>query len=200
MFRDFLSHKFFATHFNVSLKDICMHIYIYKYIHLYIYKHTHTYTHTFLYVRVCVYIYIYIPGHFVYFDKRSFSLNVIWQPVRRPYCASVNSHSPMGLVSRQWDAVDWVSVLCDCRCYNDRASRSASSLQCACPFYSSRAGFFVAKHHITQVCQPPHSPHFFPCDFWLFPKLKSPLKWRRFVNVTVTQYTSPVNDVSLPTD
>ena len=24
----------------------------------------------------------------------------------RPYCASVNSHSPVGLVSRQWDAVD----------------------------------------------------------------------------------------------
>ena len=25
---------------------------------------------------------------------------------RTPYCASVNSHSPVGLVSRQWDAVD----------------------------------------------------------------------------------------------
>ena len=34
---------------------------------------------------------------------------------RRPYCASVNSHSPVGLVSRQWDAVDWACVLCDCR-------------------------------------------------------------------------------------
>ena len=30
-------------------------------------------------------------------------------------CASVNSHSPVGLVSRQWDAVDWVCVLCDRR-------------------------------------------------------------------------------------
>ena len=29
---------------------------------------------------------------------------------RRPYCAFVNSHSPVGLVSRQWDAVDWVCV------------------------------------------------------------------------------------------
>jgi len=54
---------------------------------------------------------------------------------------------------------------------------------------------FLAKHHITQVCQPPYSPDFAPCHFWLFPKLKSPLKVRRFVNVTVTQYTS----VSLPT-
>ena len=34
---------------------------------------------------------------------------------RRPYCASVNSHCPVGLVSRQWDAVDWACVLCDRR-------------------------------------------------------------------------------------
>jgi len=34
---------------------------------------------------------------------------------RSPYCASVNSHSPMGLVSRQWDGVDWACVLCDGR-------------------------------------------------------------------------------------
>jgi len=26
----------------------------------------------------------------------------------------MNSHSPVGLVSRQWDAVDWACVLCDC--------------------------------------------------------------------------------------
>jgi len=36
---------------------------------------------------------------------------------RRPYCASVNSHSPVGLVSRQWDPVDWALVLCDYRIY-----------------------------------------------------------------------------------
>ena len=34
---------------------------------------------------------------------------------RRPYCASVNSHPPVGLVSRQWDAVNWACVLCDRR-------------------------------------------------------------------------------------
>jgi hypothetical protein len=33
----------------------------------------------------------------------------------RPYCAFVNSHSLVGLVSRQWDAVDCACVLCDCR-------------------------------------------------------------------------------------
>jgi hypothetical protein len=59
---------------------------------------------------------------------------------------------------------------------------------------------FLAKHHITQVCQPPYSPDLAPCNFWLFPKLKSPFKVRRFVNATVTQYTSSVNGVSLPAD
>jgi hypothetical protein len=38
----------------------------------------------------------------------------------------------------------------------------------------------LAKHHITQVCQPPYSPDLAPCNFWLFPRLKSPLKGRRF--------------------
>jgi len=57
-----------------------------------------------------------------------------------------------------------------------------------------------AKHQITQVCQRPYSPYLAPCDFWVFPKLKSPLKGTIFVNATVTQYTSSVNGVSLPTD
>jgi len=34
---------------------------------------------------------------------------------REPYCTSVKSHSPVGLVSRQWDAVDWACILCDRR-------------------------------------------------------------------------------------
>jgi transposase len=38
----------------------------------------------------------------------------------------------------------------------------------------------LAKHHITQVCQPPYSPDLAPCNFWLFSKLKLPLKGRRF--------------------
>jgi len=59
---------------------------------------------------------------------------------------------------------------------------------------------FLAMHHITQVCQPPCSPDLAPCNFWLFPKLKLPLKERRFVNVTVTQYTSSITGISPPTD
>ena len=39
---------------------------------------------------------------------------------------------------------------------------------------------FLVKHQITQVTQPPYSPDLVPCDFWLFPELKSPLKGKRF--------------------
>jgi len=91
---------------------------------------------------------------------------------RKPYCASVNSHSPVGLVSRQWDAVDWVCVLCDRRIYNDRTSRSVSSRQCACPFYNSRAGFFFGKALNHPSLSASYSTHLAPCDFWLFPKAK----------------------------
>ena len=45
----------------------------------------------------------------------------------------------------------------------------------------------LAKHQITQVTQPPYSPDLAPCDFWLFPKLKSPLKGKRFQTVDEIQ-------------
>ena len=106
---------------------------------------------------------------------------------RRPYCSYVNSLCHVGLVSRQWDAVDG-------------AIRSSSSQQCACPFYSSRAGFFWQIIASPRSVSPPYSPDLAPCDFWLFPNLKSPLKGSIFVDETVTQYTSSVNGVSLPTD
>ena len=37
---------------------------------------------------------------------------------------------------------------------------------------------FLVKHQITQGTQPPYSPELTPCDFLLFPKLKSSLKGR----------------------
>ena len=39
---------------------------------------------------------------------------------------------------------------------------------------------FLAKHQIAQVTQPLYSPDLAACDFWLFPKLKSSLKGKRF--------------------
>ena len=46
---------------------------------------------------------------------------------------------------------------------------------------------FFAKCQITQVTQPPYSPDLVPCDSWLFPKLKSPLKGKRFQTVDEIQ-------------
>ena len=45
----------------------------------------------------------------------------------------------------------------------------------------------LVKHQITQVTQTPYSPDLVPCDFWLFPKLKSPLKGKRFHTVNEIQ-------------
>ena len=91
--------------------------------------------------------------------------------LRRPCCASVNSHSPVGLVGRQWDAVDWACVLCDRRIHNDRASRSASSWQCACPSYSSRVGFFSKATHRPGLSAPVQS-RFGSFRLFSFPKTK----------------------------
>ena len=56
---------------------------------------------------------------------------------------------------------------------------AASSWQHTCSCVTSHAEFLV-KHQITQVTQSPYSSDFVPCDIWLFPKLKSPLKGKRF--------------------
>ena len=69
----------------------------------------------------------------------------------------------------------------------------------ACPVYSSRAGVF-GKESQHPGLSAPYSPDLGPRDLWIFPKLKSSFKGRRFVNATVTQYTSSVNGISLPTD
>ena len=77
----------------------------------------------------------------------------------------------MGLVSRQWDTVDWASVLYDCHIRNDQASRSASSRQCACRFHSSRAGFFgKASHH--PGLSAPLQPRFGSLQLLAFPKAR----------------------------
>jgi hypothetical protein len=116
---------------------------------------------------------------------------------RRPYCPSLNSHSPLGLVSQQWDTVDWVCVLCDRRIHNFRASRLASSRQCACPFYSCRAGFFFGKASHHPGLSAPLQSRYGSLRLLAFPKAKIAVEREK---ITVTQYTSSVNGVSLPTD
>jgi hypothetical protein len=94
---------------------------------------------------------------------------------RGSYCTSVNSHSSVGLVSRQWDAFDWACVPCDHHIHKDRASRSTNLHQYACPFYSSRLAF-GGGHRITHVRQYPYSQDLATCDFWFFPNSKIAVK------------------------
>ena len=63
---------------------------------------------------------------------------------------------------------------------------TASSWQHVCSCITSHAEFFV-KHQITRVIQPPYSPGLSPCNFWLFPKLKSPLKGKRLQTIDEIQ-------------
>jgi len=92
---------------------------------------------------------------------------------RRPYCAFVNSHSSVGLVSRQRDTVDWACVLCELRFHNDRASRSANLHQCACPFYRYHAGsFFFLKISHNPGLSVPLQPRFASLRLLVFPKAK----------------------------
>ena len=56
------------------------------------------------------------------------------------------------------------------------------------PAHASRlVQSFLVKHQITQVTQPHYSPDLVPCDSWLFPKLKSPLKGKRFQTINDIQ-------------
>ena len=46
---------------------------------------------------------------------------------------------------------------------------------------------FFVKHQITQVTQPHYSPDLVLCNFWIFPKLKSLLKGKRFQTIDEIQ-------------
>ena len=65
-----------------------------------------------------------------------------------------------------WAAADW-------QLHHDNTPAHASHL----------VQSFLMKHQITRVTQPPYSPDLAPCNFWLFPKLKSPLQVKRFQTV-----------------
>ena len=63
---------------------------------------------------------------------------------------------------------------------------AASSWQCAHSRITSHAEFFceTSTHPGDSA---PYSPDLVPCNFWLFPKLKSPLRGKRFQTVEVQE-------------
>jgi transposase len=46
---------------------------------------------------------------------------------------------------------------------------------------------FLAKNSITKMDHPPYSTDLAPCDFWLFPKLKTALKGQRSADLSDIQ-------------
>ena len=58
---------------------------------------------------------------------------------------------------------------------------------------------FLAKHQITQLTQPPYSPDLVPWDFWLFSKLKSPLKRKIFQTINEIQENTTGQLMVIPT-
>ena len=61
----------------------------------------------------------------------------------------------------------------DWQLHHDNVSTHASHL----------AQRFLVKHQITQVTPLLYNPDLVPCNFWLFLKLKSPLKGKRFQTI-----------------
>ena len=64
---------------------------------------------------------------------------------------------------------------------------------------SSLLNSFLAKHQITQVTQPRYNPDLAPCNFWLFPKLKSTLKRKRFQTIGEIQENTMGQLMEIPT-
>jgi [histone H3]-lysine36 N-dimethyltransferase SETMAR len=49
---------------------------------------------------------------------------------------------------------------------------------------------FLAKHETKVIAQPPYSPDLAPCDFFLFPKLKYPLRGTRHESIEAIKSNS----------
>ena len=68
------------------------------------------------------------------------------------------------------------------------------------PAHASRpVQSFLAKHQIIQLTQPHYSPDLAPCDFWLFKKLRLPMKGKRFQTVDEVQENTMGLFVAIPT-
>jgi len=134
---------------------------------------------------------------------------VSWQPVawpwcnlevsqRRPYCASVNSHFPVGLVSRQWDAVDWTCVLCDRHMHNNRATSDnapAHSTALVQAFFFGGGG---ASHH--PGLSAPLQPKFGSLRLPAFPKAKIAVEREEMCECDGHKVQKLSQRLSLPTD
>jgi len=59
---------------------------------------------------------------------------------------------------------------------------------------------FLASHGIPVVQQPPYSPDMTPCDFWLFPQLKTVMKGKRFEDIDAIKKNATSTLNTIPKD
>jgi hypothetical protein len=91
--------------------------------------------------------------------------------------ATVNKEIYIDILHRLWDAV----TVTPRKMENQQLV--SPSLQCS----STPVNFgqvFLKKNNVTTLEYPPYFPDLAPADFYLFPRLKSALKERRFCNGT----------------
>jgi hypothetical protein len=88
------------------------------------------------------------------------------QTINKEYCLKVICHLHDAIRHKRpdlWSSRNW-------QLHYDNAPAHSSHLSQS----------FLAKHGIPVVHQAPYSPDTARCDFWLFPKLKRPLKGSHF--------------------
>jgi hypothetical protein len=108
-------------------------------------------------------------GAAVFFDYRRIvrhSYAPEGQTMNKKYYLEVICHLRDAVRCKRPDL--WASR--NCQLHHDNAPAHSSHL----------IQSFLAKHGIPVVHQAPYSPNMAPCDLWLFPKLKRPLKSSRF--------------------
>ena len=94
---------------------------------------------------------------------------------------TINKEYYLNVLCLLRDAIQWkwlqLWATGDWQLHHNNAPTHTSCLMQSC----------LVKHEITQVTQHPYSPDLVPCDFWLLPKLKSPLKGKRFQTIDEIQ-------------
>jgi hypothetical protein len=70
----------------------------------------------------------------------------------------------------------------------------------ASPHTAHSIQVFLASHGIPVIQQPPYSPDMAPCDFWLFPQVKTVLKGKRFEDIDTIQKNAICTLHTIPKD
>jgi len=140
-----------------------------------------------------------VSVHFEYLTNSRVAL-MKFGSQRTPYCASVNNHVPVGVVSRQWDAVYWACVLCDRRIHKSPPFQRRLQLWENPEVAGSQIWAVRVLTDLGDVMFCTKKVARWAVEWARALSLCSCSARSVIVNATVTQHTRSVNGVSLPTD